>query len=863
MDYDIFFSYPHKDAQEVQQILQALKTEGLNVWIDKSEISDYASITNSIVEGLAHSKVLLTYYSQNYWRSRACQWELTAGFLAAQREGDPRKRVLVINPDEKAEHIHPVELRDELFQKAPKDAEALKKLVLSVKNHVSGIKSAIGDIHALTKPSWYPPGMGTSYKRFVGRLPDMWRINSALHASVLPVITGAVGNDIVQLQGMGGLGKSLLAEEYALRYAAAFSGGVFWLRAFGNDDSKAAIGEEREAERIRQINDFAIKFDLTIEKKSPEEVEAALARKLESRGKPFLWVVDDVPSGMKMEDLKKWFAPQALGKTLITTRTKEYSLGTLIPLGVLEPEEAYELLTSWRKPAGKKDEDAVRLLINDIGRHSLAVEVAGAALKASEGLQSFAEYREELASPTSDELELAVEFVGTLPTGHEKSIASTLLRSIKQLGQEGWDFLRLASVLAVAPIPASLVSSVFSRVDGLDEAGGKKKAKIALFQAEKLSLAERSEEEAGARTVHTLISRTVRFRDTTPERVDKILACAVSVLIEKLSVIKDDMIHSELKLEISHARYLVSRGYDIQIANLMNNGISRAIRRINQGEEIQIANLISYVAKYDMLQGAYKSAGALLRREYDIRNLNGHEHRDTLTTMNEIAVTLRAQGDLEGARKINEQVLEISRRTLGEEHPVTLNTMNNLAEQLRAQGDLEGARKIHEQVLETSRRTLGEEHPNTLGTMNNLAETLRTQGDLDGARKIHEKVLEITRITLGEEHPNTLGTMNNLAETLRTQGDLDGARKIHEKVLEISRRTLGEEHPNTSLFAWNLFQTLLGMGDIARAIDILKTHLLWLLDWDPASLEENQQQIREMIIQEIGGSAGAEGASPK
>ncbi len=88
MEYDVFFSYPHKDAREVVRILEALRTMGLNVWIDKSEIRDYESITMSIVEGLAQSKVLLAYYSLNYWRSRACQWELTAAFLAAQREGD-------------------------------------------------------------------------------------------------------------------------------------------------------------------------------------------------------------------------------------------------------------------------------------------------------------------------------------------------------------------------------------------------------------------------------------------------------------------------------------------------------------------------------------------------------------------------------------------------------------------------------------------------------------------------------------------------------------------------------------------------------------------------------------------------------
>ena len=40
--------------------------------------------------------------------------------------------------------------------------------------------------------------------------------------------------------------------------------------------------------------------------------------------------------------------------------------------------------------------------------------------------------------------------------------------------------------------------------------------------------------------------------------------------------------------------------------------------------------------------------------------------------------------------------------------------MNNLAETLRAQGDLAGARGLQEQVLDLRRRVLGAEHPNTL-----------------------------------------------------------------------------------------------------------------------------------------------------
>lgn len=112
--YDVFFSYPHKDSEKVMLILEALQARGLKVWIDTDEIRGFVGITRSIVDGLARSRVLMAYYSLNYTHSRACQWELTAGFLAAQRKGDLRQRVLIINPEEMAEHIHPVELRDEL-----------------------------------------------------------------------------------------------------------------------------------------------------------------------------------------------------------------------------------------------------------------------------------------------------------------------------------------------------------------------------------------------------------------------------------------------------------------------------------------------------------------------------------------------------------------------------------------------------------------------------------------------------------------------------------------------------------------------------------------------------------------------------
>jgi len=112
------------------------------------------------------------------------------------------------------------------------------------------------------------------------------------------------------------------------------------------------------------------------------------------------------------------------------------------------------------------------------------------------------------------------------------------------------------------------------------------------------------------------------------------------------------------------------------------------------------------------------------------------------------------------------------------EHPDTVNAMNNLAETLRAQGDLAGARGLHEQVLGLSRRVLGVEHPNTLRSMNNLALTLRDHGDLAGARSLQEQVLDVRRRVRGAEHPDTSVSAFNLFATLLRADEPESARSL-------------------------------------------------------------------------------------
>jgi tetratricopeptide repeat protein len=58
---------------------------------------------------------------------------------------------------------------------------------------------------------------------------------------------------------------------------------------------------------------------------------------------------------------------------------------------------------------------------------------------------------------------------------------------------------------------------------------------------------------------------------------------------------------------------------------------------------------------------------------------------------------------------------------LGDDHPFTLETVNSVAADLRALGNVQAARDLDQDTLERRRRVLGDEHPDTLASARNLA----------------------------------------------------------------------------------------------------------------------------------------------
>jgi tetratricopeptide (TPR) repeat protein len=189
----------------------------------------------------------------------------------------------------------------------------------------------------------------------------------------------------------------------------------------------------------------------------------------------------------------------------------------------------------------------------------------------------------------------------------------------------------------------------------------------------------------------------------------------------------------------------------------------------------------------------------------------GAEHPNTLSTAENLAMSLTGQGRFADAERIHREVHGVQKRVLGTDNPETLASAANLAHSLSTQGRYDEAEVIEREVLGMRNRVLGTEHPNTLMSANNLAQSLSRQGKHAEAETIQRKVLLVMKRMLGIEHPSTLTSSNNLATTLANQGKYAEAEQSLQAVLDASKNVLGTTHPDTLT--------------IARSLDSLRAHL--------------------------------------
>lgn len=708
----IFISYRHSQIEMARQVETQLLQAGLEVFRDEREIEPTESISAAVKQGLADSHAMLILLSEDYSRSRYCQWELTAAFIAAQQAGRAIDRIFLLQlGDNNLLQQLPVELADALYLKSDD-----RELGYRLQSKMASLTGTLGEQGAFTMPPAYGRGL-TGSPRFVGREQVIWQLHSALQASQNPMITGHTKPDIAEVSGMGGIGKTLLAEEYALRFGAAYPGGIFWLDAYGSFNPGQPDIELFKASCTEQYRKVALSLQL---QPAPDEdllmLRARIDQAIRERGQRCLWIVDDIPQGLAkhQKEIKLWFSPcPELAPTMVTTRSREYhTIGTELPLDVLDMPAALDLLRNNELDL-EGQEGPAEQLIKQLGYHALALDIAGASIR--EYQLSIAEYLQELAEDNSELLDVPSETVAALPTGCATSIIKTFQRSLKYLKPLSLDMLRLAANLAPAPIPQTLFEWV------LDKAGEVKKRDVrtALQGCKQAHLISHKEKDW---SLHALIAAALHHLElATDEKGQALKLGAIAYLTETIEHEGIDYQQERaLSSALEHSRYLT--------------------RQVEDKDEHQ---LLVRVGLFDHYRGNPAMAALCWRKINQWRSdTYGEDHPSTLTSMNNLALTLKAMGDHSGAKAHQEHVLARRQAVLGEDHPDTLTSMNNLASTLWQMGDHSGAKALEEHVLARRQAVLGEKHPDTIGSAWNLFTTLLQMDDQPSIKAIFQQHLQ-------------------------------------------------------------------------------------------------------------------------
>jgi tetratricopeptide (TPR) repeat protein/nucleoside phosphorylase len=656
---------------------------------------------------------------------------------------------------------------------------------------------------------------------FTGREDILTTLHHHLNTERATVLTQAI-------TGLGGVGKTQIAVEYAYRHADEYDL-IWWVRA----EEAAALTADYLA--------LANELDLPVKTGADQTVFVNIVRHwLESTQRQWLLIFDNAE---RPDRLSEFLPTSSNGQILITSRNPNWrQLANVLPVAPFMPEEARQFLF---KRTGAHDEAAADRLAELLGRLPLALAQAGAFI-GERGIpldaysRLYKEQRQELwqreAAPP--------DYTATVTTTWELAF-----RQVKQSSLAAIALLNLCTFLAPDDIPLSilrdgvtylpkeLATAVTSPIELED-------AVAALYQ---YSLIERKRDRLA---IHRLV-RDVAQERLGPERTQKWVEIAVSLIHHVFPFDKYDietwpasarlLPHAFAVAEHAEAyqiapapaaalwqktgEYLRQQGEYARAQVSIEHAL--AIRnRVLGKENVATAESLDYLGELQQEQANYAEAQAYHEQALKIRQADlGQEHADTAMSLNNLGALFEAQGEYEQAKPYFEEALAIRKRVLGDNHPDTALSLNNLGALLQVQGEYEQAKPYFEEALAICKRVLGDDHPSTARSLSNLGVLFDAQGEYEQARSYYEEALAIYKRVLGEDHPDTARSLNNLGALFQAQGEYEQARPYYEEALAIDKRVLGEDHPGTALNLNNLGSLLLTQGKYVAARPYLEQAL--------------------------------------
>ena len=719
---------------------------------------------------------------------------------------------------------------------------------------------------------WNLPALRNPF--FTGRESFLQRLHEALQGQTTTV------RNAVALCGLGGVGKSHTALEYAYRFQHLYRA-IFWVHAETRETllgSYLAIADLLELPEARE-SDHA-------------RVHQAVIRWLHTHA-GWLLIYDNVED---LALLQQMLPAARDGAILLTTRVQATGK-QFLPLEMEPPgsSEAIQLLLR-RARLLAVDHPLETLppaelayaarLAEDLGYLPLALDQAGTYIEENgcsleEYLALYRAYRPRLLGER-----------GAQGGDHPASVEATVQLAVAQVQQRNStavDALSLCAVLAPDAIPQEMF---WQEGEQVDESAPPLARDVLEFHAlvKELRRASLLQRHPGNRSlsVHRLVQEVLSdAMDAQTRQIWRERAIGrLNLLFPPLPLSTSQEQWPLCEQLLPHILRCI-KGHEQEQSHLLVGAqlclkASDYLQERDQGQHPEAIPLVEYaLAVYTQvlgpehperaqcldvlgilhrLQGNYEQAQGFYEQSLAIRERAPEtEQRHIAETLNNLAIVARFRGKNEEAAQLFERALSIAEHIYGPTHYYTITPMSLLAMVYADLGRYDEAETLQRRALTLYEQVYGPSYSYFAASLRRLAILLHLRGryaeaesllqrsrDIieqsfgpDDIRLAHcldvigqlfldlgrdgeaeaalQRALAIFEQRLGPAHPDSIPALLSLAEYLRRQGSYEQAREFGERVLAINDRAFGSQHPGRASALCLLAMVARDAGQFPRA----------------------------------------------
>lgn len=774
----LFYAYADIDESlclELDKHLSLLRRDGVITTFHRRSVKAGTDWTKEVDERLNRASIVLLLISVDFIASDYCYGVEMQRAMNRHKAGEARVIPVLLRPVANWQgtgfgNLQVLPSNGKPVANWPSQDDAFVDIA-------EGIRAVLQDMEAMpvhTPSLTLPPVWNIPYPRnpyFTGRDELLDHLSTAVKAGQAVALSQAQA-----ISGLGGIGKTQVAVEYAYRHRNEYEA-VLWVHAATRESLVSGyitLAEKlhlpQRSEQDQQIVINAVKnwlqthISWLLILDNADDLSLAYEFLPPTYGGHLLLTTRAQATGTRAERLEVEKMLPEVGALFLLRRAK--LIGAHAPLDHVNPA----------------DIAVAREITNELGGLPLALDQAGAYIEESQCcLQEYRDlYRVRRA-------ELLKERGGPVED-HPEPVATTWsisFANVEEKNPAAADLLRLCAFLAPDVIPEELITRGAQHLGSQLQSFGSDPLALrkVIGTLGAYSLIRRNAQEK-VLSVHRLVQAVQR--DAMDEPTQKVWAERAVLAVNEVFPEVEFTMWPQCERYFPHA---LACATTIEQEHLMY---------------LPGASLLTRLGWYLRDRASYEKAEQVLKRALSIQEeMLGPKHQMVGRAVNELAHLSFKQGKFEEAEALYERCLSIC-----EGQPIRVPShlvavLNNLADTCRVRTKYEKALKLFQRALALC-ELYGGEYLGTAKVLCNLGILYMEQGKDKEAELLFKRALSIRELQLGAMHPDTATSLNNLADLYRRRGKYTDSEQLFKRALVIDEKVYGLDHPEVATDLHNL-----------------------------------------------------------